>query len=74
MKRCGWCGTPIDEKCNPLPIEDCKKLTQSELNNAEMDYGNCCITEQEEDSYVTVTRDMATDAGDMSMEGQRIKW
>lgn len=30
--------------------------------------------EPEPDEYVTMTRSMAMDAGDRSLEGQRIKW
>lgn len=74
MKRCGWCGTPIDEKHNPLPIEECNKLTKKELDSLTLDNGNCCPPEQEQDNYVQVTRDMATDAQDPSLEGQWIKW
>lgn len=71
IKRCGWCGTPIDDNCSPLPIDVCNKLTKEQLDNAELDNGYCCPPEQEE-QRMRVTRDMAMDAGDMNLEGHYI--
>jgi len=73
-KRCGYCGTPIDNECNPISVDECNKLTEKQLNEGEQDHGNCCVNEQQEDNYITVTRDMASDAGDPSLEGIQWKW
>ena len=71
IKRCGYCGIPIDSECNPLSIEECNRLTGKQLNEAEQDHGNCCVNEQQEYNYTIVTRDMAIDAGDLSLEGMK---
>ena len=71
--RCGWCGQPTDEDGNPLSIEECEKLTEEQLNNAEMVHGDCCRAEQMYNANsMRVIRDMAIDAGDMSLEGEYI--
>jgi hypothetical protein len=72
--RCGWCGQPTDKDGNPLDIEICKLITEEQLNSAELVHGYCCLAEQEEKRYITVTRDMAIDAGDLSLEGERWRW
>ena len=41
-KRCGYCGTPIDNKFNPLSVDKCNELTEKQLEEAELDHGNCC--------------------------------
>jgi hypothetical protein len=67
--RCGCCGCPTDKGGHPISGE----ITDEQLNNAELVQGYCCL-EQEQERYVRVTRDMAIDAGDRSLEGQTIKW
>jgi len=57
LERCGACGTFQS---------DPKEYTQEEQNNAELVHCGC---EQDEPRYVT--RDMAIDAGDLSLEGQQ---
>jgi hypothetical protein len=75
IKRCGWCGHPLDDKCNPLSVEECNKLTDEQLDNADQDNGNCCGGgEHNQKNYITVTRDMASDAGDPDLEGREIEW
>lgn len=74
LKICGYCGTPLDEQCNPLSLDECNNLTKEQEDNAEQDHGNCCANEQEEDNYMIVTRDMAIDAQDMNLEGERWKY
>ena len=75
IKRCGYCGVPIDNECNPLSINECNKLTEKQLEEAELDHGNCCAYNQQQvDDYINVTRDMASDAGDASLEGVQWKW
>jgi|TARA_R110000822_G_scaffold241380_1_gene370659 hypothetical protein len=74
-KRCGYCGTPIDNECNPLSVDKCNELTEKQLEEAELDHGNCCAyDQQQEDNYITVTKDMASDAGEPSLEGMQWKW
>jgi len=62
-KICDICGMnfqSIDEKDNLCP--DCvEQIILDEM-------------ETEENRYVQITRDMAMDAGDLSLEGQWIKW
>jgi len=67
--RCGFCGTPTDKDGKPMNLEYCNNLTDEQLNSAELVHGYCCYEEQQE-KYVTVTRDMAIDAQDMSLEGR----
>jgi hypothetical protein len=74
LKRCGYCGIPLDKNCNPLSVGECNDLTKEQLDNAELDHGNCCVNEQEEDRTIIVTRDMAIDAQDMDLEGERWQW
>jgi hypothetical protein len=70
--RCGDCGQPTDKDGQALDIEVCKLLTNDNLNSAELVHGDCCPPQQ--DNYITVTRDMAIDAGDLSLEGERWRW
>jgi len=72
--RCGNCGTPTDKDGHPLSVGECNKLTEEQLNNAELVYGDCCIEELSSDNYIIVTRDMAIDAQDMRLEGERWRW
>jgi len=60
FKICGHCGQLLDEDCNPLYIEECKKITTEQLNNAELDYGICCYGEELSD-YAINSKSMATD-------------
>jgi hypothetical protein len=71
--RCGFCGTPTDKDGNPMSLEYCNSLTDEQLNSAELVHGYCCYEEQQA-NYITVTRDMAIDAQDMSLEGQQWRW
>ena len=71
--RCGYCGTPTNEQGEPLSVGECNELTEEQLNNAELVQGYCCYEEQQ-DKYIIVTRDMAMDAGDLSLEGERWRW
>ena len=71
--RCGWCGQPTNKEGQPLTIDECKQLTDEQINNAELLNGDCCPPQQEKETII-VTRDMAIDAGDLSLEGQRWVW
>ena len=67
--RCGYCGQPTDKNGTPLDIEICKLISDEELTNANLVNGDCCYDNN--NSYMIVTRDMAIDAGDLSLEGER---
>ena len=69
--RCGDCGQPVDSEGNPLTKNDLNLWKEAE---AELIYGNCCVSKYEEKETVIITRDMAIDAGDLSLEGQSIIW
>lgn len=71
--RCGYCGRPTDEDGDSIDFDmdtaeevygDCENLT----------HGSCCVQQEPEREMVQVTRDMASDAQDMSLEGQWIEW
>lgn len=74
--RCGHCGTPTDENGVPLTGEELKRVTDiiDEIGDSktELLHGkDCCIN----DPYynrIQVTRDMALDAQDPSLEGEWI--
>ena len=67
--RCGWCGQPTNKDGQPLTIDECKQLTDEQLNSAELLNGDCCPPQQERETII-VTRDI----GDLSLEGQRWAW
>jgi hypothetical protein len=60
LERCGACG---DFNCDAQTLNS---LTEIEIAQIPLGYCGC---EQDEPRYVT--RDMAIDAGDRSLEGQR---
>lgn len=70
--RCGECGHPTNEMGQPLTIDECNQLTDEQLNSAELVHGYCC--EGRFRQTIIVTRDMAIDAGDLSLEGQEWIW
>lgn len=71
--RCGWCGAPCQENGECLNPEEYKNWTDEDWNNVEKVHGECCIEEQNKiANRMQVTRDMAIDAGDPSLEGQYI--
>ena len=45
--RCGWCGHPTNKEGKPLNIDECKQLTDEQLNSAELLNGDCCPPQQE---------------------------
>ena len=69
--RCGYCGQPTDKDGELLDLEACKTWQE---DKAELVHGNCCVHEQNQRQTIIVTRDMAIDAGDMSLEGQEWVW
>ena len=72
--RCGWCGCPTNENGQNLHGETFKRVVniieKYGDGHTEKTNGDCCIPEHNLRSRVT--RDMATDAGDPSLEGQWI--
>lgn len=71
--RCGWCGFPTDESGNYLYGNKAQKAF--DIIEKYGDYrthktnGNCSHQDMNRNR---VTRDMAIDAGDLSLEGQYI--
>lgn len=64
--RCGYCGIPTDQNGKPL---DADALQTLETDKAVLVDGECCVAEQCQKQTITVTREMAIDAGDITMEG-----
>lgn len=81
LYRCGWCGCPTDENGNNLKDENFKRAVNL-IENYKADAhthlvnGNCCPEGDgsHTSGMVQITRDMAIDAGDRSLEGQWTKW
>lgn len=77
--RCGYCGDVTNNLGAPLTgnfREKVIELIESNKNiEVEQTHGDCCSHEWcDEPQMVQVTRDMAIDAGDRSMEGRWIEW
>ena len=73
--RCGWCGFPTNEngQClNDAALEKAKNIieTYGDGIHTHLNNGDCCPPEHE--NTQRVTKDMAIDAGDLSLEGQII--
>ena len=69
--RCGYCGQPTTKEGEPL--------TLAEINQMDIDWGKagqvhgfCCAHGGQEQHRGYVTREMALDAGDPSLEGAPI--
>lgn len=60
---CRGCGKTVSELPDGNLCEECIIFEQE-----------CAAQEQEGDKMVQVTREMAIDAGDRSLEGQWIRW
>ena len=70
--RCGYCGQPTCERGFVLSLEYINNMNV-DWDKAELTHGECCAAQQEhENQRQIVTRDMAIDAGDPSLEGQYI--
>lgn len=77
--RCGYCGSPVDALGGKLPEQIEKRviviLETINAHHVHLEHGECCVHEwHQEKEKVQITRDMAIDAGDRSLEGQWIKW
>lgn len=82
LYRCGCCGCPTDQNGNKLIDENFKRAINI-IENYNSDahiyliYGNCCCQNDDgnqEPQMMQITRDMAIDAGDRSLEGQWTRW
>jgi hypothetical protein len=72
--RCGWCGSPTDKNGVVLTPEQIEK-SSLDYDFAESVHGDCCAGQkwlENENEMQQITREMAMDAGDMSLEGQYI--
>lgn len=63
LQRCGACG-----EFQNISADELKTYTQEEIDSAELIHCGCENYEQKR----YVTRDMAIDAGDLSLEGQEL--
>jgi hypothetical protein len=71
-ERCGFCGRFFNG-INFLTLEEIKEATDRELNNCPLGYcPDAGAESHEEEEARYVTRDMAIDAGDLSLEGARL--
>ena len=73
IERCGFCGSYF-KGLEYLTADELKAIPQAELDKVELGY---CPNAQAEENFTYpekqyVTRDMAIDAGDLSLEGQQI--
>lgn len=72
--RCGWCGSITDKNGREVDSKTFQRVVDIiELygdSHTEKTHGDCCRNEGTIDERVT--RDMAIDAGDLSLEGQQI--
>lgn len=67
---CGFCGIPMDE--NKYIIDEIPENYNP--NNYEHNVCEFCMLNNESNRMHQVTKEMAIDAGDRSLEGQWIKW
>lgn len=76
--RCGHCGNICDSTGLPLPDDSEEFKRSSEIldkigdSKTELVHGDCCVHEDLKFTQMLVTRDMALDAGDPSLEGTYI--
>lgn len=82
--RCGWCGYPTDKDGNCVQDPDELDLIMNIValegtdKRTHLTNGECCIAEvmrqEEESRVIQITRDMALDACDPTLEGQWIRY
>lgn len=70
LERCGFCGSMFrgERLCS---ADELNALSEAEINDAPLGY--CPNAGYEDSSYQPpqrITRDMAIDAGDLSLEGE----
>jgi hypothetical protein len=69
IERCGFCGMYFIGN-EYLYAEDLKKIDPKELDNAPLGYCPNAGNEDESRQEQIITRDMAIDAGGLTLEGQ----
>ena len=72
--RCGWCGSLTNKDGTALSLEECKLITDEQLNSAELVPGDCCRHENEGPQPMRVTHEMAMDACMPEIEGDIVYW
>lgn len=73
LERCGYCGSFFRGK-EYIFAEELSKISKQDLDEAPLGYCSNAQAEhyeQNPEPQNYVTRDMAIDAGDLSLEGQR---
>ena len=74
LYRCGWCGCPTNDRGHNLHgivFEKAVRIIKEYGDgHTHKTHGDCCDPRNEES--MRVTRDMAIDAQDPSLEGSRI--
>jgi hypothetical protein len=78
IHRCGWCGHPTDQDGDPIQLDPGAYLrAHADVDEVLVD-GACCPGGDQqgapEHTRIQVTREMAIDAGDRSLEGMWIDW
>jgi hypothetical protein len=76
IHRCGWCGHPTDQDGDPIQQDPAAYLRAHADAEEVLVDGACCPngTHEPERERFQVTREMAIDAGDRSLEGMWIDW
>lgn len=71
LYRCGWCGQPTEQDGTVLTMSQIGLVSDiARWDTAESVHGECCA-QREQESCDRVTREMAMDACDPSLEGMR---
>lgn len=67
---CGYCGAPCNDDCEHVSV------IPDNYSPTEFPMEGCreCWERENEPEYITVTREMALDAGDPSLEGELWRW
>ena len=75
LYRCGWCGLPVQQDGNMLDgTEKAIKIIEKYGDRKTHKVNGWCCPSGDGSQRVIVSREMALDAGDPSLEGQEINW
>jgi len=74
--RCGWCGNPTTVDGSELEQSKWERVVSiiEKYNDSHTTKTNGYCCPNGDGIMMQVTREMAIDAGDRSLEGQWIKW
>ena len=73
--KCGWCGQLVNKNGVELSLEECKVLSGEKIEMSKHPCELCWLEqEQNQEQEILITREMAMDAQDLSLEGQIWKW